>query len=449
MAYWILQANPSRYRLSEALANPGSLRLWTVAQHRAVIAPGDRFALWATGDPGGAQAFGSVTAGPELMPDDDPNWVDSAEGQRPAWRIGIEIDDVLPSPIPRAELAADPEFANAAIIRMPWGRNPFRVTESQWHAIESRLASRTAGDQNDSIQVDADDALRNQPGQSLLRWTREEDILALDLFVNGGVVNGGRFLGKDNPRVIALSQQLRSMPTHPGVPRDEKFRNPSGVELKLMNFRAVEKAVKLELGIPGANELPGGMARYSALDKAIFEEYYANDFLDLTADAQAIRSAAADAPEPLATVTAEDRPVEDASTATYEAAGAEGGTRSRSEHALVRRYADWLEASGVKVVSRLYRVPGLARPFLCDAFLPERNALIEAKSSDRRDAVRMAIGQLLDYQQLEGTKPQLAVLLPHEPTGDVRRLLDSVGIASIWPSREGFRDSAHGALTRS
>jgi hypothetical protein len=60
----------------------------------------------------------------------------------------------------------------------------------------------------------------------------------------------------------------------------------------------------------------------------------------------------------------------------------------------------------------------------------------------------MAIGQLLDYQHLEGTKPQLAVLLPHEPTADVRRLLDSVGIASIWPSGEGFRDSAHGALTR-
>jgi hypothetical protein len=215
-----------------------------------------------------------------------------------------------------------------------------------------------------------------------------------------------------------------------------------------MNFRAVEKAVKSDLGIPAANELPGGMARYSALDRAIFEEYFSKDFLGLAEDAEAIRSAAAEVPEPLGTVTIEDRPVEDASTATYEASGAEGGTRSRAEHALVRRYADWLTAFGVKVVSRLYRVPGLARPFLCDAFLPERNALIEAKSSDSREAIRMAIGQLLDYQHLEGTSPALAVLLPYEPNPDVRTFLDSLGIASIWPSGEGFRDSAYGTLTR-
>jgi 5-methylcytosine-specific restriction protein A len=246
---------------------------------------------------------------------------------------------------------------------MPGGGNPFPVTDSQWQAIQSHRAQRTAGPNTDLTRTDAGDTSGKQPSNSQLRWTREEDILALDLFVDGGVVNGGSFLGKDDPRVIALSQQLRSMPTHPGVPRDDKFRNPSGVELKLMNFRAVEKAVKQELEVPGANELPSGMARYSAMDKAIFEEYYNNDFLDLASDAHAICSAAADAPEPLATVTAEDRPVEDASTATYEAAGAEGGTRSRAEHALVRRYADWLEAAGIKVVSRLYRVPGLARPF--------------------------------------------------------------------------------------
>jgi EVE domain len=448
MAYWILQANPARYRLAEALANPDSIRLWTIAHHRAVIAPGDRFALWATGEPGGVLAFGSVTAGPELVPDDDPNWADRAEGHRPAMRIGVKIDDVLTSPIPRAELAADPIFSDAAIIRMPGGGNPFPVTDSQWQVIESRRGQGTSEPSVDSSHVDTGDSPGNQHGQSPLRWTREEDVLALDLFVSGGVVNGGRFLGKDNPQVIALSRQLRAMPTHPGVPRDAKFRNPSGVELKLMNFRAAEKDVKRELGIPGANELPGGMARYAALDRAIFEEYFSKGFRGLTEDAQAIRSAAAVAPEPLATVTAEDRPVEDARTLAYEATGAEGGTRSRAEHALVRRYADWLTASGVKVVSRLYRVPGLTRPFLCDAFLPERNALIEAKSSDRREAIRMAIGQLLDYQHLEGTGPQLAVLLPHEPNGDVRSLLNSVGIASIWPSGEGFRDSASGALTR-
>jgi hypothetical protein len=76
-----------------------------------------------------------------------------------------------------------------------------------------------------------------------------------------------------------------------------------------------------------------------------------------------------------------------------------------SEHELARRYADRLSASGARAVSRLYRVQGLAQPFLWDVFLPEKNALIEANSTDRRDAIRMAIGQLLDYEYLEGTQP--------------------------------------------
>jgi hypothetical protein len=110
-------------------------------------------------------------------------------------------------------------------------------------------------------------------------------------------------------------------------------------------------------------------------------------------------------------------------------------------------YADWLSASGVTVVSRLYRVPGLARPFLCDVFPPGKNALIEAKSTDRRDAIRMTIGQLLDYQYLEGTQRKLAVLLPHPPAAEAKDLLDSLGIAVIWPFGEGFRDSADGVFT--
>src|SRR5260370_8868818 len=34
MAYWILQANPARYRVAEALADPSSIHTWTVARYR-------------------------------------------------------------------------------------------------------------------------------------------------------------------------------------------------------------------------------------------------------------------------------------------------------------------------------------------------------------------------------------------------------------------------------
>ena len=46
------------------------------------IFPGDQFALWASADPGGFHALGSVTAGPEEVPNKDPYRPDPAEGDR-------------------------------------------------------------------------------------------------------------------------------------------------------------------------------------------------------------------------------------------------------------------------------------------------------------------------------------------------------------------------------
>jgi hypothetical protein len=79
--------------------------------------------------------------------------------------------------------------------------------------------------------------------------------------------------------------------------------------------------------------------------------------------------------------------------------------------------------------------------------LPEKNVLIEAKSTYRRESMRMAIGQLLDYRRYEETEPELAVLLPSLPIRDIRDLLASLDIALIWPHGSGFRDSAKGRYT--
>jgi predicted RNA-binding protein with PUA-like domain len=143
MAYWILQANPARYRVAEALAEASSIRTWTVARYRRGIVPGDWFALWVTGARGGVYALGSVTAGADFIPGDDRFWVNPAEAERPAWWVGISIEEVLPNPILRADLAENPAFAGASIIRMPGGGNPFPVTEAQWQVIESRRPGAT------------------------------------------------------------------------------------------------------------------------------------------------------------------------------------------------------------------------------------------------------------------------------------------------------------------
>jgi hypothetical protein len=283
---------------------------------------------------------------------------------------------------------------------------------------------------------------RRVAGNRAIAWTREEDILALNLFVNGGVVNGGQFLSESHPLVVALSETLRALSTHPGVPREDHFRNPSGVAMKLMNLRAVERQVRLDRGMSGAEVLPAGMKAYSAMDRSIFEEYFDRDFLGLAEDAGLILAGGQDTGAAPLSPTAQDRPVEGAGTAAYETAGTEGGIRTRAEHDLVHRYATWAAGRGLEVVSRIYHEPGLARPFLCDLFLPARNTLIEAKSNDSRATIRMAIGQLLDYQHFEPSRPALAVLLPYQPAAEIKTLLAVVEISAISPHGDGFRESA-------
>lgn len=66
-------------------------------------------------------------------------------------------------------------------------------------------------------------------------WTRDETILALDLYFDlEGVIPSGR-----DQRVIDLSNLLRSMPYHAEEARRQTFRNPDGVAFKLQNLRQV------------------------------------------------------------------------------------------------------------------------------------------------------------------------------------------------------------------
>jgi hypothetical protein len=277
-------------------------------------------------------------------------------------------------------------------------------------------------------------------------WTREEDVLALDLFVRAGALNGGPLPGKTHSEVVALSERLRDLPVHDSALRGEGFRNPAGVALKLANFRATDRDVKLARGVIGAENLPKGMASYGAMDLAVFEDYLDRDFQGLREDALAILATTATFEETVTTPAVEDHSLESNDGATYEAVGTEGGPRSRSEQALVLRYGEWMESQGISVVARWYRIPGVARPLRCDAFVPTRNVLVEAKGSDARASVRMAVGQLLDYRRFEKSVPDLALLLPHEPSRDIRDFLIAVGVGWIWPRRatSGFRDSTGG-----
>jgi hypothetical protein len=108
-----------------------------------------------------------------------------------------------------------------------------------------------------------------------------------------------------------------------------------------------------------------------------------------------------------------------------------------------------MAAKGIVVTRKKYLpAGGGVRPFFSDAWVESRQALIEAKNSDSREALRMAIGQLYDYRRFHQPSPaHLAVMLPYQLDAERLDLLHSAGIEALWPHGNGFRDSAEGALT--
>jgi 5-methylcytosine-specific restriction protein A len=58
-------------------------------------------------------------------------------------------------------------------------------------------------------------------------WVSDEFILALDVYF----VLDHKDIRSSNPLIIELSELLRSLPIHTYRPDEEKFRNPTGVEM--------------------------------------------------------------------------------------------------------------------------------------------------------------------------------------------------------------------------
>lgn len=67
-------------------------------------------------------------------------------------------------------------------------------------------------------------------------WTRDELILALDLYLR----SDRRQLDASSPAVLELSTLLNRLPIHDGALHGSDFRNPNGVAMKLGNFTSVD-----------------------------------------------------------------------------------------------------------------------------------------------------------------------------------------------------------------
>jgi 5-methylcytosine-specific restriction protein A len=92
-------------------------------------------------------------------------------------------------------------------------------------------------------------------GQGNPDWTKDETILALNLFLelNQNIPNS------NDKRVIELSEILRNNPFHSIETRKPSFRNPTSVNFKLQNIKQVATGKGLE--------------NFSKMDKLVWDEY--------------------------------------------------------------------------------------------------------------------------------------------------------------------------------
>lgn len=111
----------------------------------------------------------------------------------------------------------------------------------------------------------------------------------------------------------------------------------------------------------------------------------------------------------------------------------------RREAALVGQFRTFMESRHCTVRRKMIVPPGETYALYTDAYVEELNILVEAKGSVDRDAIRMAIGQLLDYKRfiLEASV-RCAVLLPDRPRPDLLQLLAYAGVFLYVPEQGEF-----------
>lgn len=92
-------------------------------------------------------------------------------------------------------------------------------------------------------------------GQGNPKWTKDETILALDLYF----YFDGKIPDSTHKQILELSTLLRQMPLHPLEIRKDSFRNPDGVAFKLQNIRQVATGK--------------GLDNTSQMDKSVWAEF--------------------------------------------------------------------------------------------------------------------------------------------------------------------------------
>jgi hypothetical protein len=134
-------------------------------------------------------------------------------------------------------------------------------------------------------------------------------------------------------------------------------------------------------------------------------------------------------------------PLESAGALSFSVAGTPGTEAQRRETELAERYRTHLTSLGHTVFRWKLKLAGQISELHTDLYDDHDNELYEAKGTATRDAVRHAIGQLLDYRRhVPRDALKLAVLLPHRPSEDLVDLINGLGISCIYEQPDGGFD---------
>lgn len=108
------------------------------------------------------------------------------------------------------------------------------------------------------------------------------------------------------------------------------------------------------------------------------------------------------------------------------------------EAALVQDYKRHLVGTGRPVARHRIQPEGEPTPFYTTLFEPDRGLLVEASGTASRDALRLALGQLLDYARLIEPRPKrMAVLVPSRLRADLKSLLHFHKVGVIAQTEDG------------
>lgn len=142
VAYWLIQANPKKWRIFDFRRDGKTLDTWNVKRHLDQLAAGDKLVLWLSGPSGGVVGLGHIIGPAYEVSEaeaDDGYWA-PGEITGPQHQVPIRMDEYFfDAPVGRELLKADPDFANALILRAPQSANPMRLSATELDAIQRHL----------------------------------------------------------------------------------------------------------------------------------------------------------------------------------------------------------------------------------------------------------------------------------------------------------------------